>query len=273
MSSPKKWESLWEGILSTRKIKAHWAWERGGRVGDGRLEMADENLQGASVASLKAARFERCDFSGSNFYLGQLQEIELVDCTFEEAGLHVTNLSRARITGGRFHGAWAGLAYFHDAVIEGGDWLGAYLERANWTRAQVRDVSFRAATLMDARFDDATFVECEFRYANLRRRVLDMDLARCPGTRFVRCDFRDADLDGLRLNNTVFDNCRFFAMRGKPTLEGPCTLIDPDFSPRDDGADPELRDPAEVLRRWREDDVRVVDEWARRSKDPRAPES
>jgi uncharacterized protein YjbI with pentapeptide repeats len=273
MSRARKWDSLWQGILSSRKLKAHWEWDRDGRKGQGRIVMTDENLQGAAVRALEGARFERCDFSGSNFYYGQLQEIELVDCTFDEALLRSTNFTRARITGGRIHGGWCGLANFEDATIEGGDWLGSYLERVDWTRSHIRDVSFRAATLVDARFDQATFVDCEFRFADLSHRELDMDLARCPGTRFERCDFRGANLDGLRLNNTVFDRCRFLGVRGRPKLEGPCTLIDPDFSPRDDGADPELRDPAEVLRRWRDDDVRTLNEWASRSKDRRAPSS
>ena len=74
----------------------------------------------------------------------------------------------------------------------------------------------------------------------LGRKDSTLDLARCRGARFERCDFRGANLDGLRLDNTTFDQCLFFDITGKPKLEGPVTLIDPDGS--------EIREPAEVLR-------------------------
>src|SRR5262249_13105999 len=157
-------------------------------------------------------------------------------------------------------GAWLGYANFTDAVIEGGDWLAAYLDTSDWTRARVRDVRFRSAVLIDSRFDEATFVDCDFQFADFSRWV-DGDLGRCHHTRFERCDFRGANFEGLRFNHTTFDRCRFHAMGGKPDFEGPCTLIEPNFSSRDDGYPddpdiPALRDPDEVLRVWHSDDRR-----------------
>ena len=122
--------------------------------------------------------------------------------------------------------------------------------------------SFVAATLIDSQFDDATFSDCDFSRADFSRIKLGMDAARCPGTRFVRCDFRGANLDGLRLNHTTFDHCWFGSVRGKPDLEGPCTLIAPDFSD-DPERQPKLRDPHDVLRVWRERDTAYVQHWNR----------
>src|SRR5262245_20495024 len=108
MTRPKQWTSSWEGILWTA-AKTHWDWDNGGRKGAGRLVVVDTNLRGASVANLRAARFERCDFSGSRFAMANLDEIELLECILEEAILTATNLRHANISGSRFHGAWLGL--------------------------------------------------------------------------------------------------------------------------------------------------------------------
>jgi uncharacterized protein YjbI with pentapeptide repeats len=228
--------------------------------------MADEHLQGAAVSSLSGARFERCDLSGATISL--LEEIELVDCIFDEANLSMANLRRSTIMRCRLRGAWLALSDFDDARIEEGDWLGSYLERSHWPGARVTGVSFRSCTLIDGRFDGATFTDCDFAYANLSRKDLAVDFARCTNTRFVRCNFQGANLDGLRFNNTVFDHCRFNDTTGKPDLEGPCTLIEPDFSSRGDGFDSitgksAIRPAEEVLRVWREWDAPRISFWSR----------
>lgn len=265
MSSPKKWQSLWQGIL-TPKLKSHWRWWDSGKRGEGRIVMADENLQGAQVRGLEGARFERCDFSGSTISL--LDEAELVDCVFDEANLSQSSWNLSRIQGCRFHGAWLGLANFDGATVDRGDWLGAYLERSDWRGAVITGSTFRASTLTDSSFDGARFVDCNFQYANLSRKALVFDLARCPKAYFERCDFRGANLDGLRLNETTFDHCKFFDTTGKPDIEGPCTLIAPDFSSRGDGDDrvtgkSTIRDPEEVLRAWRDWDAVRINHWTR----------
>lgn len=256
-SARKTWTSLWRGTL-TPKLKPHWRWYGAGRTGEGRIVMCDENLQGAAVRGLEGARFERCDFSGAMFSL--MDDTELVECIFDEAQFNGSAWDGAHIERCRFHGAWIGLGYFDRTTIEGGDWLGSYLERTSWTEATIRDVSFRCARLVDARFDAATFVGCEFTHANLSRKELEGDLARCPGARFVRCDFRGAHFDGLRFNNTTFEQCLFHDTTGRPDLEGKCTLIDPDFSRDGDGSD--VRDPDQVLRVWRDADVAKLNHWS-----------
>jgi uncharacterized protein YjbI with pentapeptide repeats len=260
MTAPKKWESMWLGTLA-HLLKPHWRWWDSGKQGQGRIVMSDENLQGAQVRSLSGARFERCDLSGST--VSFLDEIELLDCVLDEANFSMSEWRRSSVTRARLHGAWLGLAHFDNAVIDGGDWLGAFAERSFWYGATVTNVSFRACTLSDSCFDGATFVDCDFHYANLSRKDLTGDFARCPATRFERCNFQGANLDGLRFNDTIFDRCSFNDTIGKPNLEGPCTLIEPDFSDR--GGQSAIRDPDEVLQAWRDWDATRISFWSRNS--------
>lgn len=265
MTDAKKWDSEWMGLL-TLKLKPHWRWWDRGKQGDGRIVMHGERLQGAQVRSLRGARFESCDLSGATVTL--LNEIELVDCVLDEANFSRSNWSGSNLKRCRMHGAWIALGHFDDAVIEGGDWLGSYLERSFWTNAKVTGVSFRSCTLVDACFDGATFTDCDFRYANISRKVLSGDFARCPGTRFIRCNFQGANLDGLRFNDTTFEECCFNETSGKPDLEGPVTLIRPDFSTHCDGYDrvtgkSAILEPEVVLRAWREWDATRISHWSR----------
>ena len=265
MTTPKKSDNHWLGVLP-HLLKAHGRWWYGGKQGEGRIVMNDERLQGASVSSLSGAHFERCDLSGATVSL--LEETEFIDCILDEANLSQANLRRASITRCRVHGAWLGLSDFDDARLDGGDWLGSYLERSSWKNATVTGVSFRTCTLADAIFDGATFVDCDFRQANLGRKALSLELARCPNTRFVHCNFQGANIDGLRLNNTVFERCCFHDITGKPDLEGPCTLIEPDFSPQFDGynritGQSTILEPDQVLHAWREWDATRISEWSR----------
>lgn len=250
MLDHKKRKSLWQGIIKPL-LQEHSDWYQRGRTGEGRIVMSDEDLQGADLRCLDGAKFDRIDFSGAG--ISALEDVEVSDCTFDEAWLQRSRWDRAHVQNCRFRGSTMWLADFDDASINGGDWLGADLARSNWSRAHVADVSFVAATFVDARFDGATFVDCDFSRADLSRVNLAMDAARCPETRFIGCDFRRANIDGLRFNNTTLDRCRFGGVRGKPDLEGTCTLIEPEFS--SDGSR-EIRDPEEVLRAWRDDPER-----------------
>lgn len=263
MKTRIKRESLWQGIISHR-LRPHSDWYRGGRVGEGRIVMTDENLQGADLRGVEGAKFERVDFSGAG--INALEDVEVSDCTFDEAWLQRSRWHRAHVRNCRFHAATMWLSRFEDVVVDGGDWLGANLNGCSWTRARVTDARFTAATLVDARFDDATFVDCDFTRADFSRVDLGLDAARCPGTRFVRCDFRHANIDGLRFNGTTFDHCLFGGVRGKPDVEGDCTLIAPDFSPAGNGSVssngvPGIRDPEDVLRVWRERDADYLQHW------------
>lgn len=195
-----------------------------------------------------------------------MEDVELVDCAFDEALLQISAWDRAAIERCSFRSAMLVNARFRGAQIDGGDWLGAWCSGSSWTASKVSEVSFVAATMTDSRFDSAVFMDCDFSRADLSRVDLGLDAARCPGTRFVRCDFRHANIDGLRFNGTTFDHCLFGGVRGKPDVEGDCTLIAPDFSPAGNGSVssngvPGIRDPEAVLRVWRERDADYLQHW------------
>ena len=71
----------------------------------------------------------------------------------------------------------------------------------------------------------------------------------CLGTHFIDCDFRGADISGLRFANTTFERCMFHGLIGAPVLEGPVTIIDADLSANGDGSD--MRSQADILAQWR----------------------
>jgi uncharacterized protein YjbI with pentapeptide repeats len=84
--------------------------------------------------------------------------------------------------------------------------------------------------------------------AQICRKDTGLEMASCANARFTDCDFRNANLTGLRLNNTTFERCRFHGVIGTPALEGPVTIIDADFSAAGDKSD--LRSQAEVIALW-----------------------
>lgn len=213
----------------------------------------------------RGARFERSDLSGCTVSL--LDEIEILDCVLDEANFSMSDWRKAHITRCQLHGTWLSLAHFDNATVDGSDFLGTYAERSFWQDANLSNVSFRGCTLVDGVFEGATFTDCDFHYANFSRKDLAGDFARSTNTRIVRCNFQGANLDGLRFNNTVFDHCVFNDTTGKPDLEGPCTLIEPDFSPRGDGYDGHtgksaIRDPEGVLSVWRDWDAARIGFWS-----------
>lgn len=115
--------------------------------------------------------------------------------------------------------------------------------------------------------ENVTYEDCDFMSADFSRADLSLDLARCPGTRFVNCDFRNANFEGFRVGNAWFENCQFFGMKGKPSLDAATTLVRPDFSPGGNGGElaPEvsgLFEPESVLKAWREFDGNRIWHWA-----------
>lgn len=258
-----KRKSLWQGIIKPL-LREHGDWYRRGQTGQGRIVMSDEDLQGADLRGLQGARLTRINFSGAGMNL--MHDVEVTECAFDEALLQLSAWERATIENCSFRGAMLVNSRFTDARIRGGNWLGAWCDSTSWTRAAISNVSFVGACLTNSRFDEAVFTDCDFSRADLSRVNLATDAARCPGSRFIGCDFRYANIDGLRFNNTTLDRCLFGGVRGKPDIEGPCTLIAPDFSSDGSGGlssdgVPGIRDPEEVLRVWRDRDADYLRRW------------
>jgi uncharacterized protein YjbI with pentapeptide repeats len=130
------------------------------------------------------------------------------------------------------------LCYFRPARVEGCDFGEADLCRTLWDGAEVHACSFRGALVNDSILGSATFTGCDFRGAELRcSGNPKLSGGTVYGTRFERCDLRDADIDGLKLKGTVFIGCAFDGVRGRPVVEGPYIVEAPDFSAGFDGSD------------------------------------
>jgi uncharacterized protein YjbI with pentapeptide repeats len=248
-AADKEWDSMWRGIIGL-ELKAHQAWYARGRIGDGRMVLVDENLQGAHVADLRGVHFTRCDLSGAKLGRRPLDDAELTECTFFDATLNYSHWERATLTRCNFVSVFMGCTDFDDASISDCDWTNAYLERSIWTRAVVVQSLFTGANLDEVTFDLARFDRCSFSRATLQDNSQRRgNVAVCNGTHFIDCDFRGANITGLRLNNTTFERCKFHGVIGAPVLEGPVTLVDADFSVDGDGSD--MRSQADVVAQWR----------------------
>lgn len=226
----------------------HAKWLGNDRTGGGRLSVLGRDLSGqrGSGSTIAGARFDRSTLDRMDLGSADAQDIEVVDSSAVSV-----NLARADLTGARFERvrmteADLRLADLEGARFGGCDLGGALLDRAILDGVVAEATSFRAAQLGDARLDGARFVECDFRDADLSRvdPVLTK-LGTATGAVFERCDFRGAKLAGRRLQDAVFDRCRWHGATGRPVMEGPVRVIAPDFSAAGDGSD--VRDEAAWL--------------------------
>lgn len=69
---------------------------------------------------------------------------------------------------------------------------------------------------MEATFEDAVVTDTSFRGAVLACSGLVRDLGRTRRARFVRCDFRDADVEQREWIDVEMLDCRTEGMRGTP---------------------------------------------------------
>ena len=127
----------------------------------------------------------------------------------------------------------------------------AYLNSSRWEGATLKKSIFNNAEANDILLDGATLTQCTFLGTKMRRTVQNpgLRLGACLGTHFIDCDFRGADISGLRFANTTFERCKFHGLIGAPVLEGPVTIIDADFSANGDSSD--MRSQADILAQWR----------------------
>ncbi len=244
----KEWDSRWRGIIGL-EYKAHQAWYARGRTGEGRMVLADENLQGARVASLQGVHLTRCDLSGAALGFSFMDDAEMFDCNFFDAPMSRSQWPRANLQRCNFINVDMGMAKLDDAIVANCNWTTADLQRSTWRRSHVTRSKFVEANLDEIVCAFATFERCDFSRATMRDKSQGRgNVAIFEGTRFTDCDFRGANITGLRLNNTTFERCKFRGIIGTPVLEGPITIIDADFSPDADGSD--LRSQADIVAQW-----------------------
>lgn len=200
-------DSAWRGWLTSSALRDHEAWWQRGRTGTGRLVLADANLRGVRVTSLRGARLERCSLAEARMPISLLDAIELIDCDLERAALPGSPLKRSRLERCRFVEANLVRCDFDDARITSGVWARANLENTRWLDARVTDVDFTSVRMPMATLDGALFEGCNFQGASIVRGDPTFDLGTAYGTRFVRCDLRGANLEGLRERDTSYEDC------------------------------------------------------------------
>jgi uncharacterized protein YjbI with pentapeptide repeats len=201
----------WARYLDKDVLRKHESWMKRDFTGDGRIVLVRKRLDDAplEVKRLAAARFDRCRMTKIDLRSANLQDAELIECVLSNAQLLSLRAQRAtfrscNLFGANFAGAW-----INDALIEGGEWREAYLDRATLNGADVEDVDFERAVFGDARLDRAVFVGCSFQGADLSRKDTGLDMCTTTDGVFIRCDLRGAKWEGRRFERTIFEGCRF----------------------------------------------------------------
>jgi uncharacterized protein YjbI with pentapeptide repeats len=238
-------------IVTPRKLDEHERWARGDRSTPNLLIYEDTNFyamprQGSFFG---VGRFVRCDFTRVDLSYSDFAEAELTDCTLDDAIMTSCTFRGARFTNCTFRHGDIRLAKAEGLIIAGGDWADIWCNRGLFKGMQARGVGFRTANFANTTLDEAVFVDCDFRDADFSNADPSMEhLCRTVNTRFEHCDLRGANFAGRALSGTVFDHCRVHGLTGPPRLDGPCTVIAPDFSEAGDGSD--VRDGAALLAQW-----------------------
>lgn len=236
--------------ITREMLRAHKGWLDRNRVGEGRIDIhnARFNRQSIGAVLLVAARFEDCDLAGVRLDAAECNDITLIRCRLGKANLHMSVFDGATVQDCDLVGSVLALSRMRNASINGGDWARINGDRFHLAGSAVSGVSFQGARLVSSNLDEAVFTDCDFRGANLGANPSFADKATARRTRFVRCDLRDTRFSGRRLDDTVFESCRFHKTRGAPKLVGGLTITAPDLSKAGDGSD--IRDAAAVRALW-----------------------
>jgi uncharacterized protein YjbI with pentapeptide repeats len=235
-----------------QRFAQHRAWVGRGRTGDGQMVFRKEEWSrfGMTTNDIRWALFEdttftQIDFSFSRFQESTLRRTRFLACNLMQTEFDGASFERCDMTDSRL-----GLVNLIDVVVVGGDWQNITGGRSTW-RGRFTEVDLRGARLRDSVMDDASFDHVDLRGADVSR--LDPVLRRL-GTayraRFVDCDLRGMDVEGWRLDGTVFERCRMHGLVGTPALEGEVQIVDCDFSANGDGGADDVGG-ARVLASWR----------------------
>lgn len=219
--------------FSREALDAHKRWLAAGRSGPGRLVLEGTGLGGMKLGSSKlgGARLVRVDLDGATLDFSNLAGAELVDCTAVGANFAHSVFDDAVLERCRFERAELGLCDLRDVRIDGGRFGKLSADRAVWNRAQVRGVDLRDALLGDSVLDGAVFEDCDLRGADLSRVTAALrELCSTLNATFRRCDLRGARIEGRRLDNTRFIDCKLAGITGVPVLEGTYLIENCDLS-------------------------------------------
>jgi uncharacterized protein YjbI with pentapeptide repeats len=202
-----------------------------------KLAGVDLSKEAWTTARLSHAQLVECTLDRIDLSYADLREARLARCTGARPVLSSAKLGKARFEECTFDAADARLATAEDAVFEGGSWKGLLADRGLWLRVRATGVDFSGAVFADTVLDGAHFVDCDLRGADLRRvKLVLQTLGTTLHAKFVRCDLRGAKLDGRRLDQTRFEDCKLWGISGTPKLEGGVTVVRADVSEAGDGS-------------------------------------
>ena len=161
----------WQELLSWDVQQAHFNWDTRGRVGPGRLVLANSHLAGLSLEGgyLHRALLRDCNLSGANLQGCGLEDAEFVSCNLDGARLGMADMDRMRIAGGSYVRTMFSLSHLDGCVVEGGTFCDAAMVRVTWDGAAVRNADLTRALMTDGRFERATFVGCSLREVDFSR--------------------------------------------------------------------------------------------------------
>lgn len=247
MSGEPGYTGTWSEHITRDVLARHdlWAHSKGGL----RLHLRGANLDGMRATGTRMidARFEACSLVGAQMGASILSDIEMEDCVLTRAAFARSDMDRSILYGCRFTQADLRLARLRMADIVGSDFTRALLDRADLADAILKESNLRGALVHDATFDRAYVGYCDFREADLSTQGAT-HLCTSAGTWFFRCDFRGSNWEGRPLRDTRFTSCRFHGVRGRPVIEGACTVERPNLAAGDDAED--IRSDEEWFRAW-----------------------
>jgi uncharacterized protein YjbI with pentapeptide repeats len=230
--------STWMLELSHQACRAHEKWLDRGRQGGGRLVIERKNLSGARGGAIfTAARFVNCDLSDWICKYANFAEAEFVSCTlvgsiFDGAGFDRASFACCALASARFFTGGGASASFRDCEMPGVELTNTGWEEATFVRCNARKAMFRDVSLADAVLVDCDLRGADFRLEDPGRRAKDGLRAR-----FERCDLRGAELDGWKLDGTIFQRCAFHGASGRPDVRGPISIKAANLSADGEGAD------------------------------------
>ncbi|MCP3138322.1 pentapeptide repeat-containing protein [Pyxidicoccus xibeiensis] len=239
------------GAIDRNSLRAHEAWLRRGRTGEGRLDVAGFNAKGLRLggALFSEALLARVTFDQANLGAARFGRSELTEVSMDRAAATSIDLKGAKLTRGTWKQTDLRLATFDGAVIEETAFPHCDFDRSTWSGARITAASFEHARFGNARLDGAVFAGCVFRDAWFAP-TTDRPYPTTAGAKFEDCDLRRTLWTGRDLSGATFLRCKLGGARGEPaSLEG-AVFLETDLSPDGDGSD-RVSDVASVLARLR----------------------
>lgn len=216
----------WQDALSWEAQRQHLQWHTTGQTGPGQLLLKGQDLSNALLEGgyLHKATLEACDLTQAHLRGTGMQDAILTSCHGTGVALDMADLDGIHLRRCAFTKSLLDLSHLEGSRVEDCSFTQCRIIRVAWDGARVAGTAFDGSLMMDGRYERAHFSRCSFQGANLSRthalpRFSERALAH--DAIFEDCDFRAANLDGLKLKGARFVRCRFHGVVGQPLVDGP----------------------------------------------------